>query len=81
MENLDQKQKMLLAKTVLTSLLVFLGIGAAKGVVHAFAEGNNLMVAVESLLTGVKGSEIAENIPKIIKGIIASTAKAGATVA
>lgn len=76
MENLDDKQKMLLAKTVLTSLLVFLGIGAAKGAVHAFAEGNNMLTAVEGILTGVKGTEIAENIPKIIKGIIASTAKA-----
>jgi hypothetical protein len=75
MKSLNPKQKQLLGKVILTSLLIFLGIEAGKGIIHSFASGDNFFAAIESILVGTKSAEIAETIPHIIRGVIAGTAE------
>ncbi len=67
---LDQEQKDLLAKTILTSIVGVLAISSGVGTVKALLSGENVLATIEGLLTGTKSAEIQANFPKIVKGIL-----------
>lgn len=73
MNTLDDKQKSAFSKAILTMTLLILGGKGVMDIVHSIENGHGVLTAIESVLVGTKATEIAENIPQIIKAVAATS--------
>lgn len=69
-KTLDDKQKKVLSKTVLSVILIFMMYKAGGEIWSYFKKGDNILASLKAALTGVKFSEIQHNIPHIMASIL-----------